>query len=97
MGKPCRTQFDAAADQGWWHDPREKQNGGAELQERTVKPTEILLDQADGLDWETFCRCGIVLVIETAKVGRQRGQITLERRNAIRDKIRDIFRLTAWE
>jgi hypothetical protein len=60
-----------------------------------LKPTEILLDQADGLALETFCRCDILLVVETAKLGRKRGQVTLERRNAIRDKIRDIFRLAA--
>jgi mRNA-degrading endonuclease toxin of MazEF toxin-antitoxin module len=67
----------------------------SQRQSRPAKPTEVMLDTADGLDWETFCRCDVVLVIETAKLGRKRGRATLERRNAIRDKIRDIYRLAA--
>lgn len=67
----------------------------SQRQSRPVKPTEVLLDTADGLEWETYCRCDILLTIRTARLGRQRGVVTLERRNAIRDKLRDIFRLAA--
>jgi mRNA-degrading endonuclease toxin of MazEF toxin-antitoxin module len=64
-------------------------------QSRPMKPTEVLLDNADGLDWETFVNCSMVWLVQSADLHGRRGQVTLERRNAIRDKIRDIFRLAA--
>jgi len=53
------------------------------------------LNGADGLSWETFCDCSVMWSIESSKLFDQRGEVTLERRNAIRDKLRDVFRLSA--
>ena len=53
------------------------------------------MDAADGLDWETFCDCSVLYAIASDKLVAQRGEVTLERRNEIRDKLRDIFRLSA--
>jgi len=67
----------------------------SQRQGRQPKLTEVLLDQADGLDWETFVECSQVWLVPAADLFDKRGHITLDRRNAIRDKIRDIFRLSA--
>ena len=67
----------------------------SQRQSRPIKPTEVMLDRADGLDWETFCDCSVLYAIPSAKLLQQRGYVSLQRRNAIRDKVRDIFRLAA--
>jgi hypothetical protein len=67
----------------------------SQRQSRTPYPHEVMLNGADGLDWETFCDCSVMWSVESAKLFNKRGQVSLERRNAIRDKLRDIFRLSA--
>jgi mRNA-degrading endonuclease toxin of MazEF toxin-antitoxin module len=67
----------------------------SQRQSRGIKPTEVLLNGADGLDWETYCDCSILYAVPSAKLMVKRGQVSLERRNAIRDKLRDVFRLSA--
>jgi mRNA-degrading endonuclease toxin of MazEF toxin-antitoxin module len=67
----------------------------SQRQDRPPKPTEVLLDQADGLDWETFVVCSEFWLIASADLYGKRGQVTVERRNQIRDKVRDLFRLAA--
>ena len=67
----------------------------SQRQNRLIKPTEVLLDTADGLGWETFVNCSAMWLVASADLFGLRGEVTLPRRNAIRDKIRDIFRLNA--
>ena len=67
----------------------------SQRQSRPPKPHEVLLNGADGMDWETFVDCAAIWMVESDKLFGQRGQVTLERRNAIRDKLRDIYRLSA--
>lgn len=67
----------------------------SQKQNRKPYPHEVVLNGADGLDWETFCDCSILFVAESAKLFGKRGKVTLNRRNAIRDKIRDCFVIAA--
>jgi mRNA-degrading endonuclease toxin of MazEF toxin-antitoxin module len=67
----------------------------SQRQSRTPKPIEVLLDTADGLDWGTFVNCSAMWLVESKDLFGKRGMVTLERRNAIRDKLRDIYRLAA--
>ena len=67
----------------------------SQKQNRPPKPHEVLLNGADGLDWETFVDCSVIYLAESGTLLRKRGHVTPDRRNAIRDKIRDIFRLSA--
>ena len=67
----------------------------SQRQSRPPKADEVLLDKADGLDWETFVVCSQIWLVESSSLHGYRGQVSLERRNAIRDKIRDIYRLAA--
>jgi hypothetical protein len=67
----------------------------SQRQNRPPKHAEVMLDKADGLDWETFVNCSVLWLVESADLFGKRGEVSLERRNAIRDKLRDIFRLSA--
>ena len=48
---------------------------------------EVLLNGADGLDWETLCKCDIIHVVEKAQLNRRRGQVCIERRRQIAAKV----------
>ena len=69
----------------------------SQRQSRQLYPFEIMLNGEDGMDWETFCDCSILYSVESAKLFGKRGHVTLERRKAIRAKIRDVFRLAATD
>jgi mRNA-degrading endonuclease toxin of MazEF toxin-antitoxin module len=67
----------------------------SQRQSRRPYPTEVMLDVEDGLSWETFCDCSIMYAVDSEALMRKRGKVTVERRNVIRDRIRDLFRLPA--
>ena len=52
-----------------------------------------MLNGADGMDWETFCDCSIMYAVLSADLTNRRGRVTPVRRNAIRDKVRDLYLL----
>jgi len=56
-------------------------------QERKPRANEVLLDEADGLDLKTLCRCDLLFTLEKAKLGRRRGIVTPARRNKIARRI----------
>jgi hypothetical protein len=49
------------------------------------------------MDWETFCDCSILYSVSAAALHGRRGRVSLERRGAIRAKLRDVFRLAAMD
>jgi hypothetical protein len=55
------------------------------------------LNDADGLDWGTFCDCSTLFSVPAAALFNKRGHVSLERRRALRSKIRDVFRLAAMD
>ena len=65
----------------------------SQRQSRQPYPVEVVLDSEDGLDWETFCDCSVLWSVEVKRLKRHRGRVTLERRRAIRERIRDLFLL----
>ncbi len=67
----------------------------SQRQSRPPKPFEVLLDEADGMDWETFCDCSLMYAVPAAGLFNKRGQVGPVRRNSIRDKLRDLFLLSA--
>jgi hypothetical protein len=69
----------------------------SQRQSRQPKPYEVLLDHADGMDWETFVDCSIMWSVPSSGLFGKRGRVSLERRRLIRSKIRDIFRLAATD
>ena len=54
---------------------------------RPPRETEVRLNGADGLDWESLCRCDLLWLVETSKLTGKRGSVTRVRRRQIVDKI----------
>ena len=69
----------------------------SQRQSRSPHPFEVMLNGEDGFDWETFCDCKTIFLLESAKLFGKRGKVSLERRRQIRTKVRDIFRLMALD
>jgi mRNA-degrading endonuclease toxin of MazEF toxin-antitoxin module len=58
--------------------------------QRATRPpheTEVRLNGADGLDWETLCRCDALWLVEKTQLTGKRGSVSLIRRRQIVDKI----------
>ena len=56
-----------------------------------------MLDMEDGLSWESFCDCSILWSIDVPLLMAKRGLVTLSRRRAIREKVRDMLRLSVTD
>ena len=69
----------------------------SQRQSRRPYPFEVMLNGADGMDWESFCDCSILWTVESDKLFGKRGHVTLERRIAIRRMVRDVYRLSATD
>ena len=59
----------------------------------TVRETECLLDQADGLEWATSVRCDLIHQLERGRFGDKRGEVSLARQQQISRKVVECFRL----
>ncbi len=60
---------------------------------RPAEPHEVVLDQSDGLDWPTLCRCDLFFIVKKADLKGWRGEVTLERRRQI---IATMIRANGW-
>jgi hypothetical protein len=60
---------------------------------RKAEVHEVLLDRADGLDWETLCRCDVLFLANKAELTRKRGAVSLERRREIGQTVIRLFAL----
>ena len=54
---------------------------------------EVVLDQEDGLDWPTLCRCDVIYLARKDELKQRRGTVTPERRRALGAKIIRLFGL----
>jgi mRNA-degrading endonuclease toxin of MazEF toxin-antitoxin module len=50
---------------------------------RKAEALEVILDAADGLDWETLCKCDLVFAVPKEQLTRKRGSVSSERRRQI--------------
>jgi len=69
----------------------------SQRQSRKPYSYEVLLNGADGFDWETFCDCSTIYLVPSEKLFGRRGKVSLERRRQIRAKLRDLFLLNATD
>ncbi len=60
---------------------------------RGPKPTEVILDESDGLDWKTAVRCDVIYLLEKKNFREKRGSVTVLRRKLIARKIIECLRL----
>jgi mRNA-degrading endonuclease toxin of MazEF toxin-antitoxin module len=54
---------------------------------------EVLLDSADGFDWETFCKCDCIYAVPREELKARKGSVTAERRRLI---VRAIIQSHGW-
>jgi mRNA-degrading endonuclease toxin of MazEF toxin-antitoxin module len=59
--------------------------------QREVRLTEILLDRADGLDWETLCRVDALHFVLKSGLRERRGLVSKERRRLICQRMLQVF------
>ena len=60
---------------------------------RPPKPTEQVLDEADGLDWKTMVRCDRIYLLPKGHFEETKGNVTEERRHLVARKIVEVLRL----
>ena len=54
---------------------------------RTANETEVLLDEADGFDWPTLCKCDLFYLVPREKLYQRRGIVSWERRRTVLQRI----------
>ena len=60
---------------------------------RAAKPNEVILDEADGLDWATLCKCDLLHAVAKDELKQRRGHVTEMQRRQI---IATILRANDW-
>ena len=50
---------------------------------RAPNAGEVVLDLADGLNWETLCKCDLIYSVDRDLLHTRRGLVTTERRREI--------------
>jgi mRNA-degrading endonuclease toxin of MazEF toxin-antitoxin module len=50
---------------------------------RKAEIHEVILDTADGLDWETLCKCDLIYAADKRQLTQRRGSISAPRRREI--------------
>ena len=60
---------------------------------REPRPNEVVLDQADGLNWPTLCKCDLIHAVVKTELKQRRGLVSAERRRAI---VSTINRSNEW-
>jgi hypothetical protein len=61
--------------------------------QRSPLEHEVLLDEADGLDWPTLCQCDCVFAVPRGELKQHRGNVVAERRRQI---VRAIIQSHGW-
>lgn len=54
---------------------------------------EIILDKADGLDWETLCKCDLIYAVPRGELKNRRGSVSVNRRPHL---IRTLIAAHGW-
>jgi mRNA-degrading endonuclease toxin of MazEF toxin-antitoxin module len=60
---------------------------------RPADGRELILDEADGLDWPTLCKCEPIVSLPRENVLQRRGEVTLERRGPL---LRTVISAPGW-
>jgi len=60
---------------------------------RAPQTGEILLDTADGLDWQTICKCDLIHAVKKTELKNRRGEVSKARRSQL---IRAVIAAHAW-
>lgn len=60
---------------------------------KDARKHEVILDQADGMDWKTAVRCDLLYLLDKREFLEKRGEVSRERRRQIGHKIIECLRL----
>src|SRR5207253_2032646 len=60
---------------------------------RAPNAAEVVLDSADGLNWETLCKCDLIYAVDRDLLHTQCGTVTVARRREI---VRAIVACHCW-
>ena len=44
--------------------------------QRRADPHEIILEEADGLDWPTICKCDMIYAVDRTELKQHKGHVT---------------------
>ena len=58
---------------------------------RQLRPNEVILDQADGLEWPTLCRVDALHFVLKSGLRQRRGVVSVERRRTISQRLLRVF------
>ena len=61
--------------------------------DRPLRSHEVFLDDADGFENKTACRCHLVIEFARVDILTTRGRVSFARQLAIKRKLREIFGL----
>lgn len=68
--------------------------GSSHRAAQEAREHEVVLDQADGLDWETLVKCDLMYLVEKDRLYRRRGSVGPARRRALVRRINACFGFT---
>jgi len=57
------------------------------------KKLDVRLNGADGFDGPTVCQCDFIFALDRRKLHSSLGSVTWERQQAIKSKLKEVFRL----
>jgi mRNA-degrading endonuclease toxin of MazEF toxin-antitoxin module len=61
---------------------------------RLAREHEVMLNGADGLDWETLVKCDLMYLVEKERLYRHRGSVGVSRQRAVVQRINACFGFT---
>jgi mRNA-degrading endonuclease toxin of MazEF toxin-antitoxin module len=61
---------------------------------RPARENEVLLNGADGLDWEALVKCDLMYLVEKQRLYRRRGSVGTARRRALVQRFNACFGFT---
>jgi mRNA-degrading endonuclease toxin of MazEF toxin-antitoxin module len=68
--------------------------GSTQRATREPRENEVVLNGADGLDWETLVKCDLMYLVEKARLYRRRGSVGNARRQALVQHVNACFGFT---
>ena len=68
--------------------------GSSQRATRQPRENEVLLNGADGLDWETLVKCDLLYLVEKERLYGRRGAVGTARRRALVQRIHACFGFT---
>ena len=68
--------------------------GSSQKASRSPRENEVVLNGADGLDWEPLVKCDLMYLVEKEQLYRRRGSVGVARRRALVQRLNACFGFT---